>query len=82
MIRVRVGDTVELHLKNAKRNTFSHNIDLHAVNGPGGGGGVSLVSPGQEAAFAFKTLAPACTSTTAPLLFRIFPHTSQMACMA
>ncbi len=58
MIRVRVGDTVELHLKNAKRNRFPHNIDLHAVNGPGGGGGVSLVSPGQESAFAFKTLAP------------------------
>ncbi|MFQ5992228.1 MAG: multicopper oxidase domain-containing protein, partial [Nitrospiraceae bacterium] len=36
MIRVRVGDTVELHLKNAEQNKFPHNIDLHAVNGPGG----------------------------------------------
>ncbi|NKB82403.1 MAG: nitrite reductase, copper-containing [Nitrospirales bacterium] len=58
MIRVRVGDTVELHLKNHANNRFPHNIDLHAVNGPGGGAGVSLVAPGQEAAFAFKALNP------------------------
>lgn len=58
MIRVRVGDTVELHLKNSKDSVFPHNIDLHAVNGPGGGAAVTLVSPGQEAAFAFKVLAP------------------------
>ncbi len=58
MIRVRVGDTVELHLKNSKDSVFSHNIDFHAVNGPGGGSGVTLVSPGQEAAFSFKALAP------------------------
>ncbi len=43
MIRVRVGDTVELHLKNSPDSTMPHNIDLHAVNGPGGGAAVSLV---------------------------------------
>lgn len=58
MIRVRVGDTVELRLKNPKNSVFPHNIDLHAVNGPGGGAAVTLVSPGQEASFAFKALAP------------------------
>lgn len=58
MIRVRVGDTVELHLKSAKDNTMPHNIDLHAVNGPGGGAAVSLVNPGGEAVFEFKTLNP------------------------
>jgi len=58
MIRVRVGDTVELHLSNHKDNTMPHNIDLHAVNGPGGGAAVSLVMPGQEAVFEFKTLKP------------------------
>lgn len=58
MIRVRVGDTVELHLKNHRDNVFPHNIDLHAVNGPGGGAAVSLVAPGQSAAFAFKALNP------------------------
>lgn len=58
MIRVRVGDTVELHLKNSPDSTMPHNIDLHAVNGPGGGADVSLVAPGQEAVFQFKTMNP------------------------
>lgn len=58
MIRVRVGDTVELHLRNSTDSTLPHNIDLHAVNGPGGGASVSLVAPGQEAVFQFKTMNP------------------------
>ncbi len=58
MIRVREGDTVELHLKNHKGNAFPHNIDLHAVNGPGGGAGVTLVAPGQTSKVTFKALAP------------------------
>ena len=37
MARVRVGDSIEFHLSNAKSNTQPHNIDIHAVNGPGGG---------------------------------------------
>lgn len=58
MVRVRVGDTVEFHLKNHPNSQFPHNIDIHAVNGPGGGAAVNLVSPGQESAFAFKVLNP------------------------
>ena len=58
MIRVRVGDTVELHLKNHAENTFPHNMDLHAVNGPGGGAGSNLVAPGQEGGFSFQALYP------------------------
>jgi nitrite reductase (NO-forming) len=58
MIRVRVGDTVEFHLKNHKDNQFPHNIDIHAVNGPGGGAGASLAAPGEEKAFQFKLLNP------------------------
>ncbi len=58
MIRVRVGDTVELHLKNHKDNKFPHNMDLHAVNGPGGGAGANLAAPGQEGVFSFHALAP------------------------
>ncbi|HEX6030648.1 MAG TPA: copper-containing nitrite reductase, partial [Tepidiformaceae bacterium] len=54
MIRVRVGDTVEIHLKNSPDSTMSHNIDLHAVNGPGGGAGATTVAPGEEKAFSFK----------------------------
>ena len=58
MIRMRVGDTVELHLKNHAENKFPHNMDLHAVNGPGGGAGANLAAPGQEGVFSFQALAP------------------------
>ncbi len=57
MIRVREGDTVELHLKNLAGNKLPHNIDLHAVTGPGGGAGQTLIAPGNEATFTFKALA-------------------------
>ena len=56
MLRVLVGDTVELHLKNAAGDTMQHSIDLHAVNGPGGGATATMVMPGQEAKFTFKAL--------------------------
>ena len=36
MVRVRVGDVVEFHLANHKSSSQPHNIDIHAVNGPGG----------------------------------------------
>jgi nitrite reductase (NO-forming) len=58
MIRVMVGDTVELTLKNPAESMMTHNIDLHAVTGPGGGGKVTLVAPGQSATFRFKALNP------------------------
>jgi len=58
MIRVRVGDTVELHLKNPATNKFPHNMDLHAVNGPGGGAGANLAAPGQEGVMSFQALNP------------------------
>jgi len=59
MIRVRQGDTVELHLSNPKDSAFPHNIDLHAVNGPGGGAAaIGIVAPGKETAFEFKALVP------------------------
>ena len=58
MIRVRVGDEVELHLTNAKESTTPHNIDLHAVNGPGGGAGATLALPGHSATVTFTALNP------------------------
>ena len=36
-IRVRQGDVVEFHLNNHPSSKMPHNIDLHAVTGPGGG---------------------------------------------
>ncbi|HSP12945.1 MAG TPA: copper-containing nitrite reductase [Salegentibacter sp.] len=57
-IRTKVGDEVEFHLKNHPDNKLPHNIDLHAVNGPGGGAESSFVAPGREIVFSFKVLNP------------------------
>lgn len=57
-LRVRVGDTVELHLRNRATSTMVHSIDLHAATGPGGGATVTQVPPGEERAFSFKALNP------------------------
>lgn len=58
MIRVRQGDTVELTLKNSPTSMAAHNIDLHAVNGPGGGAEATLVAPGESKTFRFQPLNP------------------------
>ena len=58
MIRVMEGDTVELTLVNPETSAVGHNIDLHAVNGPGGGAGVTNVLPGESKTFTFKALNP------------------------
>lgn len=55
-IRVRQGDTVEFHLKNHPDSKMPHNIDLHAVTGPGGGATSSFTAPGYESVFSFKAL--------------------------
>jgi nitrite reductase (NO-forming) len=58
MIRVREGDTVELHVKNDKTSKFTHSIDLHAVNGPGGGSEVTQTAPGKETVLQWRALNP------------------------
>ncbi len=57
-IRSKIGDEVEFHLKNHPDNKLPHNIDLHAVTGPGGGATSSFVAPGHETQFSFKVLNP------------------------
>ncbi len=57
-IRVREGDLVELTLKNHPGNSVPHNIDLHAVTGPGGGAAVTLTLPGSNSTFSFRALNP------------------------
>lgn len=57
-IRVRAGDLIEFHLHNHPGNKNPHNIDLHAVNGPGGGATASLIAPGRSATFTFRALNP------------------------
>jgi nitrite reductase (NO-forming) len=56
MIRVRRGDLVELHLMNHPSNTMPHNIDLHAVTGPGGGATSTFTAPGHQTQFTFRAL--------------------------
>ncbi len=58
MLRVRVGDTVVLSLKNAPDSLMLHNIDLHAVSGPGGGAVLTEAAPGETKSFTFKALVP------------------------
>jgi nitrite reductase (NO-forming) len=57
-IRIREGDLVEFHLDNHPDNKMPHNIDLHAVIGPGGGAASSLTAPGHSSVFSFKSLNP------------------------
>lgn len=55
-LRVRVGDTVELRLKNLPDSLMAHSIDLHAVTGPGGGAVATQTTPGGETVITFKAL--------------------------
>src|SRR5579859_5123137 len=57
-IRIREGDEVEFHLNNHQNNKMPHNIDLHAVTGPGGGAASSFTAPGHSSQFSFKALNP------------------------
>jgi nitrite reductase (NO-forming) len=56
LLRVMEGDTVEFTLVNPPDSSTIHNIDLHAVNGPGGGAAVTNVNPGESKTFSFKAL--------------------------
>jgi nitrite reductase (NO-forming) len=58
MLRVRVGDTVEVHLKNSDNSAMVHSVDFHAVTGPGGGAVSTQTNPGEEKTFRFKALVP------------------------
>lgn len=71
-IRVREGDFVEMHLRNAANSTMPHNIDLHAVTGPGGGAAASLTLPGHETVFTFTAMNPGlyvyhCATSPVPM---------------
>ena len=57
-IRVRVGDTIEVHLKNSGSSTMNHSVDFHAVTGPGGGAAVTQTEPGKETTFTAKAINP------------------------
>jgi nitrite reductase (NO-forming) len=57
-LRVREGDVVEFHLNNHPSSRLPHNIDLHAVTGPGGGSASTFTAPGRSSQFTFQALNP------------------------
>jgi len=57
-VRVRVGDTVEVHLKNNENSTMMHNVDFHAVTAPGGGAKATEAAPGESRGFEFTAINP------------------------
>jgi nitrite reductase (NO-forming) len=58
LIRVRVGDTIDIHLKNAADSSMIHSVDFHAATGPGGGAAALQVDPGREKSMTWKALVP------------------------
>jgi nitrite reductase (NO-forming) len=57
-VRVRVGDLVEIRLHNHPTSKLPHNIDMHAVIGPGGGAASTITAPGRTSTFSFTALHP------------------------
>jgi len=57
-LRVRVGDTVDVRLKNSSDSAMVHSVDFHAATGPGGGAASTQTNPGEETHVKFKALIP------------------------
>lgn len=57
-IRVREGDVLEVHHTSSDASGMPHNVDLHAVTGPGGGAPVLTAVKGEEKVAWFKMLHP------------------------
>jgi nitrite reductase (NO-forming) len=57
-VRVRVGDTVEVRLKNHDDSLMMHNVDFHAVTGPGGGAKATDAAAGESRGFEFTATNP------------------------
>mgnify|MGYP003288541448 CR=1 FL=1 len=57
-IRVRVGDTVQVRVKNRPTSRMIHSVDFHATTGPGGGAILTQTPPGEDRVFTFQALNP------------------------
>lgn len=53
-IRARVGDVVEISLTNCDETGNPHNIDCHAIHGPGGGSALTTAEEGQTKTGRFR----------------------------
>lgn len=58
LFRVEEGDIVEVTIHNPEESIHHHNVDFHAATGPGGGGVISIVNPGETKTFRFKAMNP------------------------
>lgn len=58
MVRIRQGDTVNLTFENPEDSKLPHNVDSHAVYGPGGGAEATTTAPGEDAEISFKATYP------------------------
>jgi nitrite reductase (NO-forming) len=55
-LRVKEGDTVRVTIHNDETSLHPHNVDFHAVTGPGGGAAATIVAPGETKTFTFKAM--------------------------
>ena len=58
MIRARVGDAIDFFLKNDPSSSMPHNVDFHAVTGPGGGATHLDTAAGNESELQVTLLNP------------------------
>jgi nitrite reductase (NO-forming) len=58
MVRGRVGDTIDFFLTNPPDSAMPHNVDFHAVTGPGGGAVRLDTAPGATSELRVKLLKP------------------------
>lgn len=58
MLRMRMGDTMEVRINNQIESILPHSIDLHAVTGPGGGAEFTQTMAGEISSFNFRALQP------------------------
>lgn len=57
-IRGKVGDMMRLNITNDPTSLHPHNVDFHAVTGPGGGAAATIVAPGETKSLTVKLLNP------------------------
>lgn len=57
-IRVRQGDTLEFHFKNAEGSKNTHTVDFHAMTGPCGAACILMTEPGKESVVQAKAINP------------------------
>src|SRR4029078_9295053 len=57
-LRVRVGDTVDVRLKNSSESATVHSVDFHPATGPRGGAAATQTNRGEETSVKFKALIP------------------------